>query len=142
MPEYYRHSVSVAGVTVREDGKVLMIRRRDNGALQIPGGILEEGEDIPTGLVREVAEETGYKVEPVRLTGVYKNMNLGVVALVYRCKVLGGEPTLNDEASEILWLDRKEVEEGSVEAFAIRVTDALDQEWPATRSHDGTRLIR
>jgi 8-oxo-dGTP diphosphatase len=142
MPEHYRHSVSVAGVTVREDGKVLMIRRRDNGALQIPGGILEEGEDIPTGLVREVAEETGYKVEPQRLTGVYKNMKLGVVALVYRCEVLGGEPTLNDEASEILWLDRKEVEEGSVEAFAVRVTDALDQESPATRSHDGTRLLR
>ncbi|MBS2548351.1 NUDIX domain-containing protein [Catenulispora sp. NL8] len=141
MPEYYRHSVSVAGVTVRDDGKVLMIRRRDNGALQIPGGILEEDEDILSGLVREVGEETGYQVAPLRLTGVYKNMKIGVVALVYRCKLIGGEAAVNDEAAEVLWLDREAIGLGSVEAFAVRVTDALDSLEPVTRSHDGTSLL-
>ena len=78
----YRHSVSVAGVVMREDGKVLVIRRRDNGLYQAPGGILEHAEAIEDGVAREVHEETGYKVSARNLTGVYKNMTRGVVALV------------------------------------------------------------
>ncbi|MFE1885628.1 NUDIX hydrolase, partial [Streptomyces diastatochromogenes] len=35
------HSVSVAGVVVREDGRLLAIRRADNGTWELPGGILE-----------------------------------------------------------------------------------------------------
>ncbi|WP_082122083.1 MULTISPECIES: NUDIX hydrolase [Frankia] len=65
------HSVSVAGVTLHENGSILCIRRRDTGAWQIPGGVLERGETIQAGLCREVAEETGAFVRPVRLTGVY-----------------------------------------------------------------------
>jgi 8-oxo-dGTP pyrophosphatase MutT (NUDIX family) len=67
-----RYSVSVAGVVVREDGKLLAIRRRDNGHWEPPGGVLESGEPIHVGLVREVAEETGVDVVPQALTGVYQ----------------------------------------------------------------------
>lgn len=35
------HSVSVAGVVVREDGRLLAIRRADNGTWELPGGVLE-----------------------------------------------------------------------------------------------------
>ena len=118
-----------------------MIRRRDNGAIQISGGILEQGEDILTRLAREVEEETGYTVRALRLTGVYKNMTIGVVALVYPCEVIGGQTTVNDEAAEGLWLDRKVIEIESVEAFAVRVADALDRLDPATRAHDGTHML-
>jgi 8-oxo-dGTP diphosphatase len=38
-------------------------------------------------------EETGLIVKPVTLTGVYKNMRLGVVALVFRCRPAGGALT-------------------------------------------------
>ncbi|MCK9929542.1 NUDIX hydrolase [Frankia sp. Mgl5] len=53
------HSVSVAAVTRRDDGRVLCIQRRDTGAWQIPGGVLERGETFEDGLRREVREETG-----------------------------------------------------------------------------------
>src|SRR5262245_42920607 len=76
------HSVSVAGVVVREDGRVLVIKRADNGAWEAPGGVLELDERPEEGACREVLEETGIKVETERLTGVYKNMKRGVVALV------------------------------------------------------------
>jgi 8-oxo-dGTP diphosphatase len=141
MPEPYRHSVSVAGVVVREDGKILVIRRRDNGHYQAPGGILEQYERIEDGLVREILEETGLRVEPERLTGIYKHMGIGVVAFVFRARMLGGTPTINDEAAEILWIDRDHVAARMTEAFAIRVIDALDGPWPHIRHHDGTRLL-
>jgi len=68
-----RHWVSVAAVVVDAD-RVLVVRRRDNGRLEPPGGVLELGESIPDGLRRDVCEETGSTVEPNALTGVYKNV--------------------------------------------------------------------
>jgi 8-oxo-dGTP diphosphatase len=141
MPETYQHSVSVAGVVVREDGKILVIRRRDNGQYQAPGGVLEQDERIEDGLAREILEETGLRVAPGQLTGIYKHMGIGVVALVFRARLLGGTPAITDEAAEILWIDRDQVAARMTEAFAIRVLDALDGPWPHIRHHDGNRLL-
>lgn len=47
MPEPCRHCVSVAAVVIREDGKILVIRRRDTGQYQAPGGILERDAAAP-----------------------------------------------------------------------------------------------
>src|SRR5690606_34136813 len=57
------HSVSVAGVVVREDGRLLAIRRADNGTWELPGGVLELNETPEAGVAREVWEETGIHVE-------------------------------------------------------------------------------
>lgn len=91
-----QHSVSVAGVVVNAVGEVLLIERRDTGEWQIPGGVLELEEEVQAGLCREIREETGYQVEAEALTGVYKNMALGVVALVSAVawsQVAPGSPT-------------------------------------------------
>lgn len=74
------HSVSVAGAVIRDDGRFLAIRRRDNGTWELPGGVLELDETPEDGVVREVREETGILVKVDRLTGVYKNMARGIVA--------------------------------------------------------------
>jgi 8-oxo-dGTP pyrophosphatase MutT (NUDIX family) len=44
------HSVSIAGVVVNGEGKVLVIRRRDNGHWEPPGGILELNETFEEGV--------------------------------------------------------------------------------------------
>ena len=80
------HSVSVAGAVIREDGRMLVIKRRDNGNWEPPGGVLELNETPQEGVAREVLEETGIHVKVEQLTGVYKNMARGIVALVFRCK--------------------------------------------------------
>lgn len=137
----YRHSVSVAGVAVREDGRILVIKRRDNGEWQAPGGVLEAGETIAEGLRREVREETGVHVEPEQLTGVYKNMKLGVMALVFRCRVTGGEATETAEAAAVDWRSPEDVTNQMSEAFGIRVHDAFAGPWPHVREHDGVNLL-
>lgn len=137
----YRHSVSVVGVVVREDGKVLVIRRKDNGTYQAPGGILEHEERVEDGVAREVLEETGYSVRPERLTGVYKNVKGGHVTLAFRCTLVGGRAVLNDEATEICWFTADEVAARLTAPYAVRVTDALSRDWPGVRHHDGTRLL-
>ncbi|MFE2871416.1 NUDIX hydrolase [Embleya sp. NPDC059259] len=137
-----RHSVSVAGVVLDASGRCLLTKRRDNGQWQAPGGVLELAESIPDGLRREVREETGLDVEPVALTGVYKNMPLGVVALVFRCRVLGGHLIENDEVSAFTWAQRSELSDFMTEAFVVRVSDAMAEPVaPVIRAHDGTHLL-
>ncbi len=137
-----RHSVSVAGVVVNEDGRILAICRRDNGQWQAPGGVLELQETFEQGVRREVLEETGVAVEVDRLTGVYKNLRLGVVALVFRCRPIAGAPRSTAESSEVRWLTESDVRQNMSPAFAVRVTDALaDHATPAVRVHDGVNLI-
>jgi ADP-ribose pyrophosphatase YjhB (NUDIX family) len=137
-----RHSVSVAGITVDDHGRALLIRRRDNGRWEPPGGVLELGETIHDGLRREVREETGLDVEPIALTGVYKNMTSAIVALVFRVKITGGGLTTNDEATDFRWATESELPSLMPEAYAIRVLDALhDPGIPAVRPHDGVHLL-
>jgi 8-oxo-dGTP diphosphatase len=136
-----RHSVSVAGVISDSDGRALLIRRRDTMHWEPPGGILELDESIEAGLIREVREETGLTVEPTALTGVYKNMARGIIALVFRCDIAGGHLTTNDEVSGFQWATPEEIKAMADEAFAVRVLDALaDQPTPAVRQHDGVHL--
>jgi len=142
MSDQSRHSVSVAGVVVDDAGRALMIRRCDNGHWEPPGGILELDEDIEDGLRREVREETGLSVEPAALTGVYKNVVRGVVALVFRCRVTGGQLALSNETTELRWATAAEVAGLSDPAYAVRVTDALEHATPpAIRTHDGVQLV-
>ena len=138
----YRHSVSVAGTIYDKDrDSFLVIRRRDNGEWQLPGGILEQDETVLAGLGREVLEETGVVVEPIRLSGVYKNMSVGVVALVFLCRYVSGEPTETDESREAKWVPREAIAGMMTEAFACRLLDAVDSDLPVIRNHDGVRLL-
>jgi ADP-ribose pyrophosphatase YjhB (NUDIX family) len=151
-----RHSVSVAAVVVDDHNRTLLIQRRDNGRWEPPGGVLELGEQIIDGLRREVAEETGLQVQPAALTGVYKNMAQGVVALVFRCRPAGGSPVtgyrgagpaisqaaIGSETAAVRWASRQEVADLTDPTFAVRVFDAIDYVMPpAVRAHDGVRLI-
>jgi 8-oxo-dGTP diphosphatase len=135
-----KHSVSVAGIVVRDDGRVLVIKRDDNGHWEAPGGVLELDESFEAGVQREVLEETGLAVTVERLTGVYKNLAHGIVALVYRCGLAGGEPHTTDEAREIRWMTTEEVQSAMTPAFGVRVLDAFG-ELPQSRAHDGVNLV-
>lgn len=136
-----RHSVSVTGIVFRDDGRVLAIQRCDDGRWVPPGGVLELAETPEEGVAREVLEETGIKVQAEQLTGVYKNMRRGVVTLAFRCTVIGGQTRPTNEARKVAWLTVDEAERDMPEARAVRITDALSDEAPFVRVHDGTRLL-
>src|SRR6478672_5838944 len=117
MTDSPRHSVSVAGIVVNDEGKVLVVKRRDNGEWQPPGGVLELDETIEEGLRREIFEETGIESSVGPLTGVYKNMRLGVIALVFRCTQSSGQIRTSDETEQVKWMSPDEVESTMTPSF-------------------------
>jgi 8-oxo-dGTP pyrophosphatase MutT (NUDIX family) len=139
------YSVSVAAVVVDDvggEGRVLVIQRRDTGAWQLPGGILGADEFVTDGVRREVREETGVEIQPERLTGVYQNLTLGVLALVFRARLVGGGPAPTEESVAVEGWTVGQVEAGMDATFAARILDALtDERAPALRAHDGVRLL-
>lgn len=137
-----RHSVSVAAVIIRDDGRALAIQRRDNAKWEPPGGVLELEETIEDGLCREVREETGLEIAVEQLSGIYKNLERGIVALVFRCRPRAGAPASTPEAVAVDWLDQEEVRQRMDPAYAVRMLDALDvNPVAAIRAHDGVTVV-
>ena len=89
---------------------VLLTRRTDNGQWCLPGGMIEPGESIAEGCEREVFEETGLRVQVLRLTGVYSDPDrmtvypdgnkAQVIVLNFEIEQVGGELGISDETTD------------------------------------------
>jgi 8-oxo-dGTP diphosphatase len=68
-------------------------------------------------------------------------MKRAIIALVFRCKITGGELATSDEVSAFRWATAAEVTELADEAYTVRVLDALGGDHPAAvRHHDRVHL--
>ena len=68
--EYPETPLVGVGAVVVDAGRVLLVRRGTEplrGEWSLPGGLLEVGEPLTAGVIREVREETGLIVEPLEL---------------------------------------------------------------------------
>jgi ADP-ribose pyrophosphatase YjhB (NUDIX family) len=107
--------VGVGAVVVRE-GRVLLVRRGTEplrGHWSLPGGLVELGESLIEGLVREVGEETGLAVEPIELIEVLdrihregERIRYHYVIADYLCRVVGGELLAASDADAVKWVER------------------------------------
>ena len=52
-------------------------------------------------------------------------MPRGIIALVFRCKITGGQLTANDEVTAFHWADQADIRQFTSEAYAVRLLDAL-----------------
>jgi mutator protein MutT len=125
------------GAVVVERGRVLLVRRGTEpmkGRWSLPGGLLELGESLTEGVVREVREETGLVVEPVELIElldrIYREgerVRYHYVIADYLCRVLGGELRAASDAAEVRWVERAEWNSHSalnIDPMTVRVIEA------------------
>jgi 8-oxo-dGTP pyrophosphatase MutT (NUDIX family) len=128
---------SVCAVALDAAGRVLFHRRSDNGLWGLPGGKVDPGESVSAAVVREVFEETGYRVGIVRLTGIYSDPAVRVVAtypdgrsvhyvnLCFLCRVEGGEAAVSAEGLEVGFFGPDRLPEPFLLGHRIRLEDAL-----------------
>ena len=116
--------------------KILLVRREDTGLWAVPGGYMEAGESVTECCVREVYEETGLDVNVKNLIGVYSNPHilleypdgnrLQFVVLYFSAENIGGEIKAGEEATEIGYFSRGEIENMDVGSFdKQRIEDAF-----------------
>ena len=69
----------VAGVVLDGEGRVLLMKRSDNGLWGIPSGHVEPGETVESAVIREIREETGLDVSVKELVGLYSDPTSQVI---------------------------------------------------------------
>ncbi len=136
MPREYPKSpvVGVGAVIVQRGGdgapRVVMIQRGTEplkGQWSLPGGVLELGETLAEGVVREAREETGLAVEAGEIMGTYDRIlhdNYGRVRYHYvlldlRCRVLGGDLRAGSDAASARWFSEAELEPLALEPQTV-----------------------
>ncbi|HEY7136608.1 MAG TPA: NUDIX hydrolase N-terminal domain-containing protein [Acidimicrobiia bacterium] len=92
---YVTPKVAVAAVVGNEAGEILLTQRADSGVWLYPVGWADVGYSPAEVAVKEVYEETGIEVEPVRLVAVFDGLRLGfaripMYSMVFHCRMLGG----------------------------------------------------
>lgn len=108
MREHPSHIVAAMGVVLDSQGRVLLVRthRRE---WEPPGGQIEMGEDLITGLQREIEEESGCQAEVNRLVGVYSNIGDPCqVIFAFLCTYTSGKLSPSDETPEVAWYSQEE----------------------------------
>jgi ADP-ribose pyrophosphatase YjhB (NUDIX family) len=129
---YVTPKVAVGAAVMNDEGKLLLIQRADTGVWLYPTGWCDVGYSAPEVVVKEVLEETGIEVEPVRLIGVLDGLQLGasrvpLFSLIFLCRAVGGELRPHElECLDAGWFSREELpadtlgqERWAPEIFAI-----------------------
>ena len=109
-----RPYLAVSAAIVR-DGKVLIVRRARNPALNLytlPGGGVEIGETLVEAAQREVREETALEVEPIGLAGhrevIVRDKDGRVerhfLIMCFAARWRSGEVRLNEELDDARWI--------------------------------------
>ena len=108
--------VLAASIAVFRGGKVLLAQRGKApafGLYSLPGGRVERGETLHDAVLRELHEEVGISahvvgfidhVEHIERDSTGQIIAHAVIA-AYAGHWLAGEPTLSDEAIDLVWVD-------------------------------------
>jgi ADP-ribose pyrophosphatase YjhB (NUDIX family) len=88
-----KRRIAVSAVVFNEAGEVLLVNQGDaRRGWELPGGRVKKRESPTEALAREVREETGVEIEPVRLLGIFFIRKEGFYDLVFAARPLVGQP--------------------------------------------------
>jgi len=105
-----------AGTGRQQDEPLYLIAQRPahgllGGLWEFPGGKVQEGEDLPACLRREICEELGAEIEVGEPLGVYRHAftHFRITLHAFRCTLIRNEPRPIEHA-DIRWVKPEEME--------------------------------
>lgn len=114
IPTARNHTLGVGVVVINEDNEILLIKDRLGKRYKLPGGYIDDDENISTAAVREVKEETGIDVEftSIIALGHFKPLQFGESNLYVGCTAKAFSKKINIiddyEIIEARWMDLDE----------------------------------
>jgi ADP-ribose pyrophosphatase YjhB (NUDIX family) len=110
-PGYATPKIDVRGAVVR-DGKILLVKERQDGRWCMPGGWADVGEGPSDAAAREVREESGFLVKPVKVVAVCDANRSGrplelfhAFKIIFLCELTGGMATESNETDGVDFFD-------------------------------------
>jgi 8-oxo-dGTP diphosphatase len=111
---YPQHPLLGVGGIIMNDDNVLLVRRANpplQGQWSLPGGLVETGETTQEAVVREVLEETGLQIAPVKLVEVFERIlrdeegqvEYHFVLIDYLCRVTSGDAHAASDVTDVRW---------------------------------------
>lgn len=110
------------GALIFENDSILLVERGREplkGLWSLPGGAVEVGEKLDDAIRREVLEETGLVVDPVRVFEIFERImrdeqgrpEYHYVLIDYVCTVTGGALAPEDDVSGAAWATQRTLDE-------------------------------
>ena len=137
--------VGVGAVVFDDAGRVLLVKRGREpglGRWSLPGGLLELGETLKEGVVREVYEETNLIVNAEAIVEVVdriyrysdgdkesskqSRVQYHYVVVDYLCRPLRGDLKPSSDAADVAWVSRDEWRDSelySLDVVAVQVIE-------------------
>jgi 8-oxo-dGTP diphosphatase len=126
-----RPIVAVLAVVLRgagSDARALIVQRAQQpnaGRWGFPGGVLELGETVGDGAMRELLEETGIVAEPAGVLNVHDaisrddegRVQFHYILIAVRGLWRSGDGVAADDAAACAWATRAEIEAGRYPTF-------------------------
>jgi len=132
------------GAVVVDEGRVLLVRRGTEplkGQWSLPGGMLELGESLADGVVREVREETGLMVKPIELIELLdrihrdgERIRFHYVIADYLCFVVSGVLQAATDADAVRWVERAEWNSHSALRLDPVTVRVIEMGWQRARA--------
>ena len=123
-------NLSVDVIMEYDDGRIGLVRRRDNGKLATMGGFVEVGESVESACARELLEETGMRLAgELRLLGVFsdpaRDPRRHTASAAFVARVGGSRPKAADDVKAVEAFTVEELSALSREAFAFAHADIV-----------------
>ncbi|MEU8121321.1 NUDIX domain-containing protein [Spirillospora sp. NPDC049024] len=139
-PAAPRANSIVVAVTVAvrdERGRVLLIKRTDNGLWALPGGAQDIGESVEDAAIREVREETGINVGITGLSGIYSDPRHVIAyddgevrqefSICFHAAPLGGKLRESSESRRVEWIEASEIKGLRIHpSMMLRISHAIE----------------
>lgn len=113
---YPEMPVCAVGAMIFQDNRILLVKRGRPPAIgqwSLPGGVVNLGELLENAVIREVWEETGLSVKPLRLGQAVERIikddqsriHYHYIILDYVCTVLEGTPCASSDALDVRYVN-------------------------------------
>lgn len=138
---HYRDPKVAACVIFRWQGGVFLMRRAIEpgyGRWTYPGGYVDRGETVEAAAVRETREEAGCDVALDDLLGLYSYRGQTAIIVVYRGRVVAGEPHALSESLEARSFREDEI---PWDELAFWSTQEALRDWLATERDPSRRAV-